>query len=160
MIFWYCFVLVFITFCFWYDEDEGFLYLEDYLTCGFIGGLLALIVSVLAYLVLYVCIAVPADDVVKSTQTYNYHSGVMVHDESNESKYLFTYYDDNNTLQNIGMTKSNTVITQSDEKTYKIITMSKPKWIENMFGAFWCEVLHYEVNLDQNQIVQLAMSGG
>ena len=58
------------------------------------------------------------------------------------------------------MTKSNTVITQSDKKTYTIITMSEPKWIENMFGASWCEVLHYEVNLDQSQIVQLAMSGG
>lgn len=160
MIFWYCFVLIFITFCFWYEEEEGFCLLEDYILCGIADILLSLVASVLIYLILYVCIAVPADEVVKSTQTYNYHSGVIVHDKNDESKYLFTYYDDNNVLQTIGMTKSNTIITQSDEKTYTIITMSKPKWIENIFGKFVCEEIHYEVNLDQNQIVQLAMSGG
>lgn len=160
MIFWYCFVLIFITYCFMYDEEEGLFFLEDYVVCGFMGGFIALVGSVVAYLVLFLCIAIPADDVVKSTKTYNYHSGVMVHDENNEDKYLFTYYDDNNVLQIIGMTKTNTTITQSDKKTYTIITMSEPKWIENMFGAFWCEAYHYEVNLDQNQMVQLAMSGG
>lgn len=160
MIFWYCFVLILITFCFMYEEEEGLRFLEDYVVCGFMGCFIAFVASVVVYLVLFLCIALPADDVVKSTQTYNYHSGVMVHDENNEGKYLFTYYDDNNVLQTIGMTKTNTTITQSDKKTYTIITMSEPKWIENMFGAFWCEVLHYEVNLDQSQIVQLAMSGG
>ena len=160
MIFWYCFVLIFIIFCFWWEEEEGFCFLDDYTACGFIGSITALLVSGLLYLILWICIVIPVDDIVKSTQTYNYHSGVIVYDESKESKYLFTYYDDNNVLQAISMTKNNTVITKSDKKTYTIITMSKPKWVENMFGTFLCEELHYEVNLDQNQIIQLAMSGG